>query len=100
MKFGKYENLCLRNQAKRLEKLLFAAMNDDAIDGITHFFPTITRNGFCSHLRKIISRRPLTPQKNQDIHIAEFFVDSIYSETIDVIRKKYLFSIFIQRAYV
>ena len=28
------ENLCLRDQAKRLEKLLFAATNDAAIDGI------------------------------------------------------------------
>ena len=45
------------------------------------FFPTITRNSFCSHLRKIISRRPLTPPKNRDIHIVVFFVDSIYSKT-------------------
>ena len=35
-KFRKYENLCLRDQAKRLEKLLFAAMNDAAVDGIAH----------------------------------------------------------------
>ena len=35
-KFHKYENLCLRDQAKRLEKLLFAATNDTAIDGIAH----------------------------------------------------------------
>ena len=61
-KFRKYENVCLRNQAKRLEKFLFAATNDAAIDGIVHcFLPTITRNGFCSHLRKIISRQSLTP---------------------------------------
>ena len=58
-KFHKHESLCLRDQAKRLEKLLFAATNDAAVDGIVHcFFPTITRNGFCSFLRKIISRRP------------------------------------------
>ena len=35
-KFRKYENLCLRDQAKRLEKLLFAATNNAAIDGIAH----------------------------------------------------------------
>ena len=35
-KFHKYENLCLRDQAKRLEKLIFAATNDAAIDGIAH----------------------------------------------------------------
>ena len=35
-KFHEYENLCLRDQAKRLEKLLFAATNDATIDGITH----------------------------------------------------------------
>ena len=37
-KFRKYENLCLRNQAKRLEKLLFPATNVAAIDDIAHFF--------------------------------------------------------------
>ena len=73
-KFLKYENLCLRNQAKRLEKFVFAATNNAAIDGIVHcFFPTITRKGSCSHLRKIIFRWPLTPPKNRDIHIVEFF---------------------------
>ena len=57
-KFRKYENLDIRNQAKRLEKLLFAATNDAAIDGIAHcFFPANTRHSFCSHIRKIISRR-------------------------------------------
>ena len=59
LKFRKYDNLCLRDQAKRLETLLFAATNDAAIDDIAHcFFPAITRNGFCSHIRKIISQRP------------------------------------------
>ena len=73
---------------KCLEKLLFAATNDAAIDDIAHCFSsTITRNGFCSHLRKIISRQPLTPPKNRDIHIVEFF---LYSKTIDIIRKKIL----------
>ena len=35
-KFRKYANLCLQDQAKRLEKLLFTATNDAAIDGIAH----------------------------------------------------------------
>ena len=34
----KYENLCLRDQAKRLKKFLFAATNDTTIDGIAHYF--------------------------------------------------------------
>ena len=44
-------------------------------------FPAITRNGFCSYIRKIISRRPWPSPKNRDICIVEFFVDSIYSKT-------------------
>ena len=43
------------------------------------FFPAITGNGFCFHSRKIISRRHWLPPKNRD---------SIYSKTIDIIRKK------------
>ena len=73
-KFRKYEIWCLRDQAKRLEKLLFAATCDAAIDGIAHcFFPAITCNGFCFHIWKIISRRPWPAPKNQDIQIVEFF---------------------------
>ena len=73
-KFCKNENVCLQDRAKRLEKLVFAAMHRAAFDGIVHcFFSAITRNGFCSHLRKIISRRLWHPPKNWDIHIAEFF---------------------------
>ena len=37
-KFRKYENLCVRNQAKRLEKLLFPATKAAAIYGIAHCF--------------------------------------------------------------
>ena len=67
----------------------------------TVYFPAITRNGFCFHILKIISRRPQPPPKNRDIHIAEFFfVDSIYSTTIDIITNNILFSIYKQRAYV
>ena len=60
----------------------------------TVYFPAITRNGFCFHILQIISRRPQTPPKNRDIHIVEFFfVDSIYSTTIDIITNNILFSI-------
>ena len=59
-------------------------------------FPAITRNGFCFHIRKIISRPPGPPRKNRDIHIVGFFVDSIYSTTIDIITNNILFSIFKQ----
>ena len=63
----------------------------------TVYFPAITRNGFCYHILKIISRRPLHPLKNRDINIVEFFfVDSIYSTTIDIITNNILFSIFKQ----
>ena len=48
----------------------------------TVLFPAITRNGFCLHIRKIISRRPWTPPKNRDIHIAEFFVDSFVGSVL------------------
>ena len=54
------------------------------------YFPVITRNGFCFHIRKIISRRPLPPPKNRDIHIV-VFLHSIYSKTIDIIRKQIFF---------
>ena len=56
-KFRKCENLCLRDQTKRFEKVLFSATNDAAIDGIAHrfFYPAITRNDFCFHIRKMIS---------------------------------------------
>ena len=62
----------------------------------TVYFPAITRNGFCFHIRKTISRRPWPPPKNRDIHIVEFFfVDSICSKTIDIIRKFLFFFLFL-----
>ena len=70
-KFRNYENLCLRDQAKPLKKHLFAVSSPLLQRHCELFFPT--RNGFCSHLRKIISRRPWPPPKNRDIHIEEFF---------------------------
>ena len=61
----------------------------------TVYFPAMTRNGFCFHIWKIISRRPWPPPKNRDIHIVEFFLDSIYSKTIDIIRKQIYFFLFL-----
>ena len=73
-KFCKYENLCLLNQAKLLEKLLFPATNAAANDGIAHwFFSCYHWPWFCFQIRKIISQRPWPHPKNRDIHIAEFF---------------------------
>ena len=86
---------------KRLEKLLFAAMNAAAIDSIAH------RLLSCYHSQRLLFSHSknnfsttLTPPKNRDIHIVEFLVDSIYSKTIDIIRKTIFFSIFRQGAMV
>ena len=72
-KFRKYENLCLRDQAKRLEKLIFAATNDGAVDGITHWFLSCyySQRLLFSHSKNNFSTT-LTPPKNRDIHIVFF----------------------------
>ena len=58
-KFRKYENLCLRDQAKRLKKLLLLQRTTLRLTTLrTVNFPAIIRNGFCFHIRKIIYRRP------------------------------------------
>ena len=67
-KFRNYENLYLRDQAKPLENHLFAVRSPLLRWHCALFFPTITRNGFCSHLQKIILDLDSSP-KNQDIHI-------------------------------
>ena len=65
------------------QKTSFLLLGHHRYDSIVHcFFPTITCNGFCYHLRKIISWWPSSPPKNRDIHIVVFFVESIYSKTI------------------
>ena len=88
-KFRKYKNLFIRDQAKLHKKLLFAATTPPPLTALrTVFFPTITRNGFRSHLQKIISRWPWPPtEKPRYTYCIVFFVDSIYSKTIDIIRK-------------
>ena len=71
-KFRKCENVCLRGQAKRLEKLLFAATNDAAIDGIAHCLLS------CYHSQRLLFSHSKnnfsmtwTPPKDRDIHIVE-----------------------------
>ena len=60
--------------SKPSQKHLFAARMPPLWCHCALFFPTVTCNGFCSHLRKIISQRPWPPPpKNWDMHIEEFF---------------------------
>ena len=99
-KFHKCENLCLRDQAKLFEKLLFAATNDAAIDGITHcFFPASTGSILFSHSKNNFSTTLTLTEKPTYTYCRVFVVDSIYSKTIDIIRQNF-FSYFKQRAYV
>ena len=74
-KFRKYANLFLRDQAKRLEKLRFCCYERrrDCRHCAPFTFLLSLVYGFCFHIRKIISRRPLPLPKNRDIHIVEFF---------------------------
>ena len=91
-KCRKCENLFLRNQTKCLEKVLFPAMNAAAIDGIAHcfFFCYHWQRLLFSHSKNNFSTTWPSP-KNRDIHIVEFFVDSIYSKTIDIIRNFFFY---------
>ena len=71
-KFRKYENVCLWNQAKRLEKLLFAATNAAAIDSIEHcFFLLSLATAFVLPTKNNFSTT-FNPPKNRDIHIVVF----------------------------
>ena len=74
LKFCKYENLCLWNQEKRLEKLLFPATNAAAIDGIAHCFFACYhwQQLLFSHSKNNFSTTLTPPPKNRDIHIVEF----------------------------
>ena len=68
------------------------ATNAAAIGGIAHWFFSCYHWQWLlfSHSKHNFSTT-LTPPKNRDIHIVEFFVDSIYSKTIDMIRKNIFF---------
>ena len=57
----------------------------------TVYFSAITRNGFCFHILKIISRRPLPHRKTEIYIFWSFFVFSIYSTKIDIITNNFFF---------
>ena len=58
------------------------------------FFPTVTCNSYCSHLRKIIFCRPWPLQKIEIYILKNFFVNSTYRKTIDIFFKKKFLSIY------
>ena len=91
LKFRKYENVCLRDQAKRLEKLLFTATNDGTIDGIAHYLISgyHSQRLLFSHSKNNFSTTLTPTEKPRYAYCRVFFVDSIYSKTIDIIKKIY-----------
>ena len=91
-------NLCLRDQAKHLEKLLFAATNDLAIDGIEHRLLSCyhSQRLLLSHSKNNFSTTPTLTEEPRYTYCRVFFVHSIYSTTIDIITNNILFSIFKQ----
>ena len=95
-KFRNYENLCLWDQAKRLEKLLFAAMNAAAFDGIAHrlFSCYHSQRLLFSHSKNNFSTTLTPTEKPRCTYCRVFIVDSICSTTIDIITNNNLFSIF------
>ena len=74
-KLCNYQHLFLQDQARPLEKHQCAAWT---LPLRCHcklfFFSTITRNSFCSHLRKIISRRPWPHQKKTKYTYGRIFL--------------------------
>ena len=72
--FCNYQNLCLRDQAKPLEKYLLL-LGCRYYDGITHCFFTYyhSQRLLFSRTKNNISTT-LTPPKNRDIHIGEFYL--------------------------
>ena len=86
-KFLKYENLCLQDQAKRVEKLLFSCYERHC----ALFFSSYHSQRLLFSFSKNNFSTTLIPTENRDIHIVEILVDSIYSKTIDILRKKNYF---------
>ena len=96
-KFHKYKNLCLRNQAKRLEKLLFPATNAAASDGIAHgfFFLLHWQRLLFSHSKNNFSTTLTPTEKPRYTYFRVFFCRFyLLQKTIDIIRKIIFFSIF------
>ena len=78
LKFHIYENICLQDQAKPLEKHLVAVWSPPLWWHCALFF-SYYHSQRLLFSPMIISRRPWLSPKNQDIHIEEF-LDSIYSK--------------------
>ena len=69
LKFCKYENICLRDQTKRLKNFYLLLRTTPRLTALcTAYFPAIIHNGFCFHIRKMISRRPW-PHRKTEIYI-------------------------------
>ena len=92
-KFCKYENVWLRDQAKCLEKLLFAATNDAAINGIAHCFISCyhSQRLLLSHSKNNFSTTLTPTEKPRYTYCRVFIVNSIYSKTIHIIRNFFLY---------
>ena len=71
---------------QNLSKNIFLLLGFRHYDSVTHCFPTVTCNGFCSHLRKIILQWPWPHWKTEISISKSFFVDSMYTKTIDITR--------------
>ena len=95
-KFSKYANLCLRDQASVSKNFFLLLRRSPRLMALRIiYFPTITRNGFCFHIRKIISRRFLPPPKNRDIHIVEFFCRFYLKQNHSYYKKRNIFFLFL-----
>ena len=78
-----------------LSKNIFLLLGRHHYDGIAHcFFPIVTCNGVCSQLQKIISQQPW-PHKKTEIYILKSFFVEICSKTIDIIRNKNIYFLFL-----
>ena len=73
LKFHIYENVCLQDQAKPLEKHLVAVWSPLLWWHCALFFSYYHSQRLLFSPMKNNSRRPWLPPKNQDIHIEEFF---------------------------
>ena len=94
-KFLNYEILCLKDQAKPLEKHLFAVRSSLLR---WHCFFSYYKSQWLlfSHMKNNFSTTLTPTEKPRYTHWRVFIVDSYYSKTIDIIITKYWFSIFKQ----
>ena len=65
--------------AQSLSKFIFLLLGCRYLDIITqNFLPTLTNNGFCSHLQKKFLNNLDPPLKHKDIHIKKFFLLNLF----------------------